>query len=97
MEPSLRALFKMSLGACVCPPFLTRSLSPPLLAPRSSALLHFQISFPHAAAAWCPADQEVLAFTVMAGEERERMRKRKKASFPITPAKIPEVNLTGPA
>lgn len=78
----------MSLGACVCPPFLTRSISPPLLAPRSSALLHFQISSPHAAATWRPADQEVLAFTVLWQVRKERMRE-KKASFPHYSSKNP--------
>ena len=36
-------------------------------------------------------------YCVMAAEERERMREKKRASFPITLAKIPEVTLIGPA
>lgn len=77
----------------------TLSPSPHLSQPPTPLLwLHFQGSSPHKAAGWPPADQEVLAFTILWLVRKERNEKeREKTSFRITPAKIPGVNLIGPA
>ena len=91
MPPRLCVCLHTCMGTCLLsvslPPSLSQLPSPP-------CCLHFQAGFPHVAAGWPPADQEVLAFTVLwlvmggwgAG-----------TSFPIIPAKIPRANLIGPA
>ena len=99
MGPTLRALFKMSLGACVSVStlpytlYLPASLSSPFL-----CIASFSDKFsPHGSRMAPSRPGDPGFYYVMAGEERERMRKKKRASFPITPAKIPEVTLIGPA
>lgn len=54
------------------------------------------------AAEWLPANQEVLALTVLwlVRKKNEKMREREREDgnlFPITPAKVPGENLIGPA
>ena len=69
---NLEGSFEDVTGCMCVSTLLTRSISPPLSAPHSSALLHFQISSPHMAAAWPPADQEVLAFAMLWQVRKER-------------------------
>ena len=89
--PTLRALFKMSLGACVSVStlpytlYLPASLSSPFL-----CIASFSDKFSPHGSRMAPSRPGGPGFYyVMAGEERERMRKKKKGIFPHYSSKNP--------